>query len=154
MGRGKKSARGCCAWCKQPEQLKFLFFVNKKWLVNELNCFIKRIYSIQGQATATAVAYPWLHIIWNDIYVVATRFKEYKSPSLRMRVSNLQGGHPPSGLWLSTGLQDCILFFGGLIRQSMETHTLSKAFSFFTVTMIRYFRVLHYPVDSTYVSTG
>ena len=30
VGRGKKSARGRRAWCKQPEQLKFLFFVNKK----------------------------------------------------------------------------------------------------------------------------
>ena len=67
--------------------------------------FIKWIYSIS------------YGMIFN--HVIATRFKEYKSPSLRMRVSNLQGGHPPSGLWLSIGLQNCTLFFGGLIRQSM-----------------------------------
>ena len=37
VGRGKKSARWRCTWCKQPEQLIFLnFFVNKKWLLIEL----------------------------------------------------------------------------------------------------------------------
>ena len=74
--------------------------------------------------------------------VAATRFKEYKSPR-----------RSPSTIGPLTGLQNCTLFIGGLIWQSMETHTLPKAFSFVKVTMIGYFRVLHYPVDSTYVST-
>ena len=46
VGRGKKSARWHHTWCKQLEQLKFLFFVNKKLLLIELSYIITQIHAI------------------------------------------------------------------------------------------------------------